>query len=116
LAVGALPMQFDEKTTLLGVQALIPVDPVRAREPGTIDFMRDKIKHVVYLMLENRSFDHVLGWLYEKGETGINFVGRDGDFDGASLDMFNVDPSARGGPKKVYLEKYNNGKPKPGQD
>jgi phospholipase C len=116
IASGVLPSEFDASTTLTGLQALTPVDPVRAREPGTIDFMRDKIKHVVYLMLENRSFDHVLGWLYKKGETGINFVGRDGDFDGVSLDMFNVDPSARGGPKKVYLEKYNNGEPKPGQD
>ena len=107
LAVGALPMQFDEKTTLLGVQALIPVNPARAKEPGSIDFMRDKVKHVVYLMLENRSFDHVLGWLYEKGETGINFVGRDGDFDGASLEMFNVDPSAAGGPEQVHLKKYD---------
>jgi hypothetical protein len=34
LAVGALPAQFDEKTTLLGVQALIPVNPARVKEPG----------------------------------------------------------------------------------
>ncbi len=46
--------------------------------PGTIDFMRTKIKHVVYYMIENRSFDHVCGWLYEKGEQDINFVGPDG--------------------------------------
>ncbi len=64
--------------------------------PGTIDFMRDKVKHVVYLMLENRSFDHVCGWLYGKGEKGINFVGGDGPFDGASLEMFNIDPGAKG--------------------
>ena len=25
----------------------------------------EKIKHIVYLMLENRSFDNVLGWLYD---------------------------------------------------
>ena len=109
LAAGTLPAEIDDKTTLLGVQALIPVNPGRAKEPGSIDFMRDKIKHIVYLMLENRSFDHVLGWLYERGETGINFVGRDGDFDGASLEMFNVDPSARGRPERVYLKKYDRG-------
>ncbi len=28
----------------------------------------ENIKHIVYLMLENRSLDNVLGWLYEKGE------------------------------------------------
>lgn len=27
------------------------------------------IEHIVYLMLENRSLDNVLGWLYERGET-----------------------------------------------
>lgn len=28
-----------------------------------------KIEHVVLLMLENRSFDSMLGWAYEKGDT-----------------------------------------------
>ncbi len=28
----------------------------------------NKIKHIVYLMLENRSLDNVLGWLYEKSQ------------------------------------------------
>lgn len=30
--------------------------------------MKDSIEHIVYLMLENRSFDHLLGWLYEQDE------------------------------------------------
>jgi phospholipase C len=107
---GRLPAAFDVNTTLTGIQPILPINPAFKSTPGTIDFMRDKIKHVVYLMLENRSFDHVCGWLYEKGEKGVNFVGRDGPFDGASLDMFNVDPGARGGPRKVYLSKYNDGK------
>ena len=72
--------------------------------------MRDKIKHVVYLMIENRSFDHVCGWLYGKGEKGINFVGRDGPFDGASLEMFNIDPGAKGGAQAVHLDKYKDGR------
>lgn len=112
VATGLLPASLDDKTTLLGVQALIPLDPARAKQPGTIDFMRDKVKHVVYLMLENRSFDHVLGWLYRKGETEINFLGGDGAFDGASLEMFNVDPSAPDGKKVVHLKIYDR---KPGE-
>ncbi len=28
----------------------------------------DRIEHFVVLMMENRSFDSVLGWLYEKGD------------------------------------------------
>ncbi len=107
---GRLPAGFDANTTLLGIQPLLPIDAARKDTPGTIDFMRDKIKHVVYLMLENRSFDHVCGWLYEKGEAGVNFVGREGPFDGASLEMFNIDPAAKGGPEKVYLSKYKDGK------
>ena len=59
---------------MTGIQGLRPIDQARKNEPGTIDFMRTKIKHVVYYMIENCSFDHVCGWLYEKGEEGINFV------------------------------------------
>src|SRR6266436_5710178 len=32
----------------------------------------NKIEHVVLLMLENRSFDSMLGWLYEKGRPAKN--------------------------------------------
>ncbi len=35
--------------------------------------MKDHIEHIVYLMLENRSFDHILGWLYDEGES-CNFI------------------------------------------
>lgn len=33
----------------------------------------DKIEHIVYLMLENRSLDNVLGWLYEHDNPNIIF-------------------------------------------
>ncbi len=29
------------------------------------------IKHIVYIMMENRSFDHVLGWLYKKDQPNL---------------------------------------------
>jgi phospholipase C len=96
------------------VQPLLPIDQARKEVPGTIDFMRAKIKHVVYLMLENRSFDHVCGWLYQKGETGINFIGHNGPFQGANLEMFNIDPLAKDKEQqKVFLSKYQDGKPNP---
>jgi len=107
---GRMPASFDANIKLTGIQPLLPIDSARQNTPGTIDFMRARIKHVVYLMLENRAFDHVMGWLYAKGEQGINFVGRDGPFEGASLDMFNVDPGAQGGPQQVNLSKYKGGK------
>jgi len=110
LRQGQLPQSFDVNTRLTGIQPLLPIDPIGKAIPGTIDFMRDRIKHVVYLMLENRSFDHVCGWLYAKGEKGINFIGRDAPFDGASLDMFNIDPGAPDGEQKVHLNKYKGGK------
>ena len=31
--------------------------------------MQRNIKHVVHLMLENRGFDTLLGWLYADGAT-----------------------------------------------
>ena len=107
---GQLPVELGAKTTLTGIQPPLPVDDARKAVPGTIDFMRSKIKHVVYLMVENRSFDHICGWLYQKGEKGIRFVGRDGPFKGASLDMVNVDPGATGDGQKVFLTQYQGGK------
>ncbi len=89
----------------MGIQTTIPVAEDRASVPGTIDFMRSKIKHVVYYMLENRSFDHVLGWLYETGDAGIHVIGPAGPFKGASTEYYNLD-----GDKRVYLNKYKGGK------
>ncbi len=109
---GTLPAGFDATTTLTMVQQPRSINPAKAQIPGTMDFMRDKIKHVVYIMLENRSFDHVCGWLYDKTDTGINFVGNDAPFDGASDQMFNIDPC--GGPdhktpEKVMVTQYHGG-------
>jgi phospholipase C len=109
---GPMPERFhcplDEcrAITLTCVQGLRPIDEQRKDMPGTIDFMRTKIKHVVYYMLENRSFDHVCGWLYEKGDKDVNFIGHNGSFQGASLDMFNVDPDLPAPDNKAYLQKY----------
>ena len=43
-----------------------------------------KIKHIVVVMLENRSFDNLLGWLYD-GETPP----RDQKFEGLTWDLWN---------------------------
>ena len=83
LRSGEMPEAFHAEMTLeegikgsilTSIQGLRPINQAFADKPGSIDFMRTKIKHVVYYMLENCSFDHVCGWLYEKGEEGINFV------------------------------------------
>lgn len=34
--------------------------------------MKNEIKHIVYLMLENRSFDQLLGWLYDGTQPLVN--------------------------------------------
>jgi phospholipase C len=54
----------------------------------------DQIEHVVLVMLENRSFDHMLGFLYPKSEA---FAGLDGaesnlDADGNEVKVFKVTP------------------------
>ena len=34
--------------------------------------MKNEIKHIIYLMLENRSFDQLLGWLYDGTQPKVN--------------------------------------------
>ncbi len=102
---GKLPAGIHQNTLLTGYQAALPIDGVRANIPGSIDFMRTKIKHVVYYMLESRSFDNVCGWLYETGDQGCHYIGSQAPFDGASCDNFNVD-----GEQKVFVSQYKAGK------
>ncbi len=64
-----------------------------AEVPGTMDFMRNKIEHIVYYVVESRSFDGVLGWLHKQGTNDINWVGAPADskFRGASEQNSNHD-------------------------
>jgi phospholipase C len=55
---------------------------VRRRRAGDADMPLDQIEHVVVLMLENRSFDNLLGKLYPAGP----------DFDGLTGNESNLDP------------------------
>src|ERR1041384_104721 len=50
--------------------------PTSARG-GCVMEMNEKIDHVVLLMLENRSLDNVLGWLYSYGDKPSQFIGTD---------------------------------------
>ncbi len=105
LREGRLPAGIGADAFLTGYQPRIPVEPARAEIPGSIDFMRSKIKHVVYYMLESRSFDNVCGWLYENGDEGCHYIGTQEPFDGASRDYFNLD-----GERKVHLSQFKDGK------
>jgi len=104
----ALPEGFDAGSTLSGVLPPAPQDAGKATTPGTIEFMREKIEHVVYYMLESRSFDNVLGWLYERGRTeGLNWIGgREGGFRGVDTSMSNTLPDG----SAAKLSKYEEGK------
>ncbi len=110
VATGVLPKELAPGTTLTGFQANRRPARVTAREPGTMDFMRDKIKHVVYYMIENRSMDHICGWLYEN-EAPRHFIGSNRPFDGASTDFANRWNNGKGKPQDVHLSKYKDGKP-----
>ena len=80
---GTLPEGFDATATLMGVQTTVPIDESGVDTPGTMAFMRKRIEHVVYLVLESRSFDNVLGWLYENGTDDVNWVHAEAPFRGA---------------------------------
>lgn len=106
--MGAFPDEFAADSAT-AVAALHP--PVRAAAdaqatPGTIEFMQSKIKHVVYYVLESRSFDSVVGWLYDQ-TSDIHWVGAPtgSTFEGAS--ETNDNESADG--TKYYQNKYKGG-------
>lgn len=102
---GKLPSSIDSDAMLTSYQPRVPIQTQWAETPGTIDFMRSKIKHVVYYMVESRSFDNVCGWLYENGDQGCHYIGTDAPFDGASTDDFNLDKE-----RKVHVSQFKDGK------
>lgn len=104
LQSGKLPDGFLTDNTLLGVQSIAPISPSPCT--GTIDYMRSKIKHVVYYMFESRSFDNVCGWLYE-GDKPNHIIGKNQDpFNGANLKNFNY----TGNGEQIFQYIYGDGK------
>ncbi|OJJ21201.1 hypothetical protein BKI52_11585 [marine bacterium AO1-C] len=68
-----------------------------------------KIKHIVYLMLENRSFDNVLGWLYDEQNPPKNNIPSQGTpyFEGLKENTYyNIDQEG----KKYYVTKGTDNK------
>lgn len=101
---GKFPDQINGSASLTFIETLIPVKIELSQKPGTMEFMRDKIEHVIYYMIENRSFDHVCGWLYAKNEP-FHLIGPEGPFRGVDESFKN---SFRG--KEYAITQYNNGK------
>lgn len=101
---GTLPEQITSKTSLTAIETLIPVNGDNSAKPGTMDFMRDKIEHVIYYMIENRSFDHICGWLYEKNQS-FNLIGPEGPYRGVDENFKNVYLG-----KEYPITKYKDGK------
>lgn len=68
----------------------------------------DKIEHIVVLMLENRSFDNLLGWLYDTDEPspGVYFNGLDEHLFNT---LSNIDDDGRPFVEQVYVRR--NGEP-----
>lgn len=73
-----------------------------------VEKLQKTIKHIVVLMLENRSFDNLLGWLYENESPP-----RGQQFEGLNPGMWNpldnIDPDGVPFVEKVYVRK--NGAP-----
>ena len=104
---GTLPSAFDVDGVLTPVQAEASICKEQSKIPGTMDFMRDKIKHVVVYMVESRSMDSVLGWLYENAKEKINFINGEKEFEGTKTSYFN-----EGDNKKFNVYKFNEYKPR----
>lgn len=102
---GTLPVAFNAASVLTSIQKPVPVNTVAAATPGTMDFMRDKIEHVVVYMLESRSMDSVLGWLYANNPPDLNYINAAPPFKGTSTEYSN---QANGKTYGVY--QFMNGK------
>lgn len=89
IRTGKLPQGFGADSNLTAVQGKVPIDSAAAETPGTMDFMRSKIEHLVVYMLESRSMDSVLGWLYAENPPTINFINAEAPFKGTSTDYYN---------------------------
>ena len=63
--------------TLFSIVCLFSFGINAAETQGNANLMQNQIKHVVVLMLENRSFDNVLAWLYDKDHPPQNFIPSD---------------------------------------
>lgn len=101
---GTLPEGFDGDSVLTPVLTTAPIDSARASTPGTMDFMRSKIEHVVVYMLESRTMDSVLGWLYADSSPALNYVNAKPPFRGTSSSYANW---ADG--KRYPVTKFNDG-------
>src|SRR5215470_18398821 len=66
-------------------------------KPGTSGTALDKINHVVVLMLENRSFDNLLGKLYPKSDhfDGLSGTEVNPDLDGRPVLVKNIPGTGR---------------------
>ncbi len=64
---------------LRAIRRLVPRPPTGHERPSTagpvLDRARDRAQHVIVLMLENRSFDHMFGRLAHPGLTPLSDVG-----------------------------------------
>jgi phospholipase C len=101
---GVLPKELLSMTSITCFQDLSKGSASSQPSPGTIEYMQSKIKHVVYYMVESRSFDNVCGWLYENDQAAINFIGSNESFEGASTANYNPDRK-----EQVHQNKFKNG-------
>lgn len=71
--------------------------------PQQLEALKNNIDHIVVLMLENRSFDNLLGWLYEDGAPNNQ------KFEGLNYSMWNpldnIDANGNPFTEQVFIRK-----------
>jgi phospholipase C len=109
------PVKRATKKQLAAAKAFMPVAP-----DATLDNL-SKIEHIVVLMMENRSFDHVLGYLtLENGRTDVDGLTKEMHNTYKGVDYFpkrrtqtaflkNQDPCHAGGCVAEQLDNNNGG-------
>src|SRR5690242_12507291 len=90
---------------LLGIWLALTLKATALDGTAQNNLMQQEIKHVVVLMLENRSFDNLLGWLYSTEEPAY-FIPPNPTlpFQGLSHDLLNIyaNPLINSSGKMVY--------------
>src|SRR5690348_2221780 len=95
-------------TALLASKSELLSQQLGSRAAGTTNSGRAAIDHVIVVMMENRSFDHLLGWLpnADGKQSGLAYF----DAQGISHSTYSLAPDYTGCPHPDPTHSYDGGR------